>query len=44
VRGDQPPPAGPPTPEQQQWLAELALRGGIELVGPPLTEDVAEAA
>jgi quercetin dioxygenase-like cupin family protein len=39
-----PPPAGPPTPEQEKTLAELALRHGIELIGPPLTEEVAEAA
>jgi hypothetical protein len=39
-----PPPAGPPTPEEQQGLGELALRHGIELVGPPLAEDVADAA
>jgi quercetin dioxygenase-like cupin family protein len=31
-----PAPSGPPTPEQQQAFAELALRHGIELVGPPL--------
>jgi quercetin dioxygenase-like cupin family protein len=31
-----PVPAGPPSPEQQQAFAELALRHGIELVGPPI--------
>jgi quercetin dioxygenase-like cupin family protein len=39
-----PTPAGPPTPEQQQALGELALRHGIELIGPPLTEEIADAA
>ncbi len=39
-----PTPAGPPSPEQQQALAELSLRHGIELIGPPLSEDIAEAA
>jgi quercetin dioxygenase-like cupin family protein len=39
-----PPSAGPPTAEQQQLLAEAALRHGIELFGPPLAEDFAEAA
>lgn len=39
-----PPPAGPPTPEEQQGLGELAFRHGIELLGPPLAEDVADAA
>ncbi len=39
-----PTPAGPPSPEQQQALAELSLRYGIELIGPPLSEDIAEAA
>ncbi|HEY7453031.1 MAG TPA: cupin domain-containing protein [Thermoleophilaceae bacterium] len=33
-----PDPQGPPTPEQQQALAEAAGRHGIELVGPPLGE------
>jgi quercetin dioxygenase-like cupin family protein len=36
--------AGPPTPEQQQALAEVSLRHGIELIGPPLAEEIAEAA
>ena len=31
-----PPPSGPPTSDQQQALARLALQFGIELVGPPL--------
>jgi hypothetical protein len=31
-----PPFEGPPTPEQQQHLAEVALRHGIKLIGPPL--------
>ena len=39
-----PPHVGPPTLEQQQQLAETALRHGIELVGPPLSEELAEAA
>jgi quercetin dioxygenase-like cupin family protein len=39
-----PAPAGPPTPEEQQSLGALALRHGIELVGPPLAEAVADAA
>jgi quercetin dioxygenase-like cupin family protein len=39
-----PAPSGPPTPEQQQELGELSLRHGIELIGPPLAEDIAEAA
>jgi hypothetical protein len=39
-----PPPSGPPTLEQQRSLGEIALRHGIELVGPPLTEEAAEAA
>lgn len=40
-----PPKGGPPTEEQLRAFAELALRHGIELVGPPLTEiDPAAAA
>jgi quercetin dioxygenase-like cupin family protein len=39
-----PPPAGPPTLEEQNALGELALRHGIELTGPPLTAEVAKAA
>lgn len=39
-----PPQAGPPTPEQQRVLGEAAARHGIELVGPPLEEDVPLAA
>jgi quercetin dioxygenase-like cupin family protein len=39
-----PDPAGPPTPEQQRALAEVALRHGIELIGPPLAEEAAAAA
>ena len=35
---------GGPTPEQQHALAELARQHGSELVGPPLAEEVAEAA
>ena len=31
-----PDPSGPPTPEQAQALAAVALQHGIELVGPPL--------
>jgi quercetin dioxygenase-like cupin family protein len=43
-RDELPPASGPPTPEQQTMLAEVAIRHGIELVGPPLEEGVAEAA
>jgi hypothetical protein len=39
-----PHPSGLPSPDQQQALAELALRHGIELIGPPLSEDIAAAA
>ena len=39
-----PPPAGPPSPEDQQALEELALLHGIELVGPPLAAEIADAA
>jgi quercetin dioxygenase-like cupin family protein len=39
-----PPAAGPPSPEQQQALAELSLRHRIELIGPPLSEEIAAAA
>ena len=39
-----PPPADPPTPEQQEALGELALRHRIELLGPPLSEEVTDAA
>ena len=39
-----PPSSGPPTPEQQLALAELSLRHGIELIGPPLAEEIAAAA
>jgi quercetin dioxygenase-like cupin family protein len=39
-----PPPGGPPTPEQQAALAEAGRRNGIELLGPPLSADVAQAA
>jgi quercetin dioxygenase-like cupin family protein len=31
-----PPPAGPPTPEQADALADVARLHGIELIGPPL--------
>jgi quercetin dioxygenase-like cupin family protein len=31
-----PPPAGPPTPEQQEAFARLAEQHGIRLLGPPL--------
>jgi quercetin dioxygenase-like cupin family protein len=43
-RAELPPSSGPPTAEQQQALAELALRHDIELLGPPLAEEVADAA
>jgi hypothetical protein len=33
-----PPPSGPPTPEQQRALGEVAARHGIDLIGPPLAE------
>jgi quercetin dioxygenase-like cupin family protein len=36
--------SGPPTPEQQAALAEVARRHGIELVGPPLSVETAAAA
>jgi quercetin dioxygenase-like cupin family protein len=36
-----PPPAGPPTPEQQTALTELAAQHGIEFIGPPLADDPA---
>jgi quercetin dioxygenase-like cupin family protein len=39
-----PPPAGPPTLEEQKTLGELALRHGIELIGPPLAAEIADAA
>jgi quercetin dioxygenase-like cupin family protein len=39
-----PPESGPPTPEQQAALAEVARRHGIELVGPPLSLENAAAA
>jgi quercetin dioxygenase-like cupin family protein len=39
-----PPHSGPPTPAQAAALAELAARHRIELVGPPLSLDVAQAA
>jgi quercetin dioxygenase-like cupin family protein len=39
-----PPPPGAPTPEEEQALAEAALAHGIEILGPPLDQDVAEAA
>jgi quercetin dioxygenase-like cupin family protein len=35
-RDDLPPPAGPPSPEAAEALAQVARRHGIELVGPPL--------
>ena len=31
-----PDPSGPPTPDEMQALASVALQHGIELVGPPL--------
>jgi quercetin dioxygenase-like cupin family protein len=36
--------SGPPTPEQQAALGQLAQRHGIELLGPPLSAEAAEAA
>jgi quercetin dioxygenase-like cupin family protein len=39
-----PPASAPPTAEQQATVAELAAAHGIEFVGPPLAEAVAEAA
>ncbi|HZQ64058.1 MAG TPA: cupin domain-containing protein [Gaiellaceae bacterium] len=36
-----PPPAGPPSAEEQRLLAEAAARHGIELIGPPLSEELA---
>lgn len=35
---------GPPTAEQQAAVAEIARRHGIDLIGPPLAEEIAEAA
>jgi quercetin dioxygenase-like cupin family protein len=43
-RAELPPRSGPPTTEQQQALAAHALRHGIELIGPPLSQSLAEAA
>jgi quercetin dioxygenase-like cupin family protein len=43
-RDELPPLSGPPTAEQQQALAELSLTHRIELLGPPLAEEVAAAA
>jgi hypothetical protein len=31
-------PSGPPTPEQQRALGQVAARHGIEIVGPPLRD------
>ena len=42
--GTLPEPAGPPTPEQEKELAEIALRHRIELIGPPLCHEIAAAA
>lgn len=39
-----PPAAGPPSPDEEAALGELALLHGIELIGPPLAESVADAA
>jgi len=40
-----PPRSAPPSPDEMRAFAELTLRHGIELVGPPLTEaDLAVAA
>jgi quercetin dioxygenase-like cupin family protein len=39
-----PPYEGPPTPEQQQLLEEVALRHGIKLLGPPLEAAATRAA
>lgn len=39
-----PPPVGPPTADQQAELAELSSRHGIDLIGPPLAEEIAAAA
>jgi quercetin dioxygenase-like cupin family protein len=44
ARAELPESAGPPTAEQQAALAELSGRHGIDLVGPPLSEEIAEAA
>ena len=34
---EHPPDPGPPTPEQAEALATVALAHEIELIGPPLT-------
>lgn len=39
-----PAPGDPPTPEQQHALGQLSLRHGIELIGPPLADGIAQAA
>jgi quercetin dioxygenase-like cupin family protein len=39
-----PAPAGPPTLVEQDALGELALEYRIELIGPPLAEEIADAA
>jgi quercetin dioxygenase-like cupin family protein len=39
-----PPLAGPLTLEEQKALGELALRHGIELIGPSLAAEIADAA
>ena len=39
-----PPPSGPPTAEQQAQLARLSLGFDIELIGPPLASEIADAA
>jgi quercetin dioxygenase-like cupin family protein len=44
TRAELPEASGPPTAEQQAALLELAARHHIDLVGPPLSEEVAEAA
>lgn len=43
-REELPPAAGHPTEEQQRTAAELAARHGIDLIGPPLAEEIAAAA
>lgn len=44
VRAELPESSGPPSADQQAALAELSGRHGIDLIGPPLSAEVAEAA
>jgi hypothetical protein len=44
ARAELPEVAGPPTAEEQAALVESAARNNIDLIGPPSSEEVAEAA